>query len=188
MATVMDFCILLLTTFPILSFLKLRSILFLLCLSRQFCFQACHQLSRLADFHRIFDGRNAVGKFHLAKIFLFVADFFSQFRRGESFDFCFHFTTAFSTFSLLIVNFVLTGNFPSARARALRAVASGTPPASNRMVPGLITATQYSGAPLPFPMRTSAGLRVMGLSGKILIHTCPSRFMARVTATRAASN
>jgi hypothetical protein len=30
-------------------------------------------------------------------------------------------------------------------------------------------------------------LRVIGLSGKILIHTFPSRFMARVIAWRAAS-
>ena len=47
------------------------------------------------------------------------------------------------------------------------ASASGTPAISNRMRPGLTTATQWSGAPLPEPMRTSAGFLVTGLSGKI---------------------
>ena len=42
---------------------------------------------------------------------------------------------------------------------------------SNRMRPGLTTATQYSGLPLQEPIRVSAGLAVTGLSGKILIHT-----------------
>ena len=52
---------------------------------------------------------------------------------------------------------------------------------------GLTTATQYSGAPLPLPMRVYAGFLVTGLSGKILIHTFPSRFIIRVRLTRAAS-
>src|SRR5215467_16001479 len=53
--------------------------------------------------------------------------------------------------------------------------------------PGLNTATQYSGAPLPFPMRVSAGFLVTGLSGKIRIHTLPPRFTKRVMAIRPAS-
>ena len=47
---------------------------------------------------------------------------------------------------------------------------------------GLTTATQYSGAPLPEPMRVSAGLAVTGLSGKILIQTWPPRLVRRVMA------
>ena len=34
----------------------------------------------------------------------------------------------------------------------------GRPPISNRIVPGLTTAAQYSGSPLPLPMRVSAGI------------------------------
>ena len=62
-----------------------------------------------------------------------------------------------------------------------------TPSISNRMRPGLMTATQPSGAPLPLPMRVSCGFLVMGLSGNTRIHTLPPRLMPRVNATRAAS-
>ena len=55
------------------------------------------------------------------------------------------------------------------------------------MRPGLTRATHSSGAPLPEPMRTSAGFFVTGTSGKMRIHTRPARFMARVMARRAAS-
>ena len=55
------------------------------------------------------------------------------------------------------------------------------------MRPGLTRATHSSGAPLPEPMRTSAGFLVTGTSGKMRIHTRPARFMARVMARRAAS-
>src|SRR5512136_3449231 len=55
------------------------------------------------------------------------------------------------------------------------------------MRPGLITQTQPSGAPLPLPMRVSAGLCVTGLSGKTRIQTLPPRLMKRVMATRPAS-
>src|SRR5215211_8706498 len=57
----------------------------------------------------------------------------------------------------------------------------------NITLPGLITATQPSGFPLPEPMRVSAGFEVIGLSGKTLIHTFPPRLILRVIATRAAS-
>src|SRR5438045_3267715 len=53
--------------------------------------------------------------------------------------------------------------------------------------PGLITATQCSGAPLPEPIRVSAGFCVTGLSGKTLIQTLPPRRILRVIAIRAAS-
>src|SRR6267378_2915449 len=61
------------------------------------------------------------------------------------------------------------------------------PSSSNITRPGLTTATQNSGAPLPLPMRVSAGFFVTGLSGKIRIHILPPRLMLRVMATRAAS-
>ena len=53
--------------------------------------------------------------------------------------------------------------------------------------PGLTTATQPSGLPLPEPMRVSAGFLVNGLSGKTLIQTLPPRLILRVIAIRAAS-
>ena len=53
--------------------------------------------------------------------------------------------------------------------------------------PGLMTATQCSGEPLPEPMRVSAGFCVTGLSGKMLIQTLPPRLILRVIAIRAAS-
>src|SRR6185312_9834155 len=55
------------------------------------------------------------------------------------------------------------------------------------MRPGLIFATQYSGAPLPEPMRTSSGFFDTGTSGNMRIQTRPERFMCRVKARRAAS-
>ena len=61
------------------------------------------------------------------------------------------------------------GSFAEALYNAILATDSGTPSTSNRILPGLTTATQYSGAPFPFPIRVSAGLIVTGLSGKILI-------------------
>ena len=70
---------------------------------------------------------------------------------------------------------------------ASRARSSGTPASSNITRPGLTTATQPSGEPLPEPMRVSAGFLVKGLSGKTLIQTLPPRLILRVMAIRAAS-
>ena len=67
------------------------------------------------------------------------------------------------------------------------AMSSGTPSISNRTLPGRITATHSSGAPLPLPIRVSAGFLVIGLSGNIRIQTLPPRLMKRVIAIRAAS-
>ena len=53
--------------------------------------------------------------------------------------------------------------------------------------PARTGATQWSGAPLPLPIRTSAGLLVTGLSGKIRIQMRPPRLTWRVIAIRAAS-
>src|SRR5687767_13841218 len=55
------------------------------------------------------------------------------------------------------------------------------------MRPGLTTATQWSGAPLPEPMRVSAGFLVAGLSGKMRVQILPPRLTERVMARRAAS-
>src|SRR5499426_4419825 len=55
------------------------------------------------------------------------------------------------------------------------------------MRPGLTTATQNSGLPLPLPIRVSAGFLVTGLSGKMRMKIFPPRLRLRVRATRAAS-
>src|SRR6185436_16439788 len=89
--------------------------------------------------------------------------------------------------SLREMNFVLMGSFAAASLMASRAVFSSTPSISNSTRPGLTTATQPSGAPLPLPMRVSAGFFVMGLSRKIRIQILPPRLMKRVIATRDAS-
>ena len=55
------------------------------------------------------------------------------------------------------------------------------------MRPGLTRQIQYSGEPLPLPMRTSAGFVDTGTSGKMRIQTRPMRRIWRVIARRAAS-
>src|SRR5450756_3068652 len=79
------------------------------------------------------------------------------------------------------------GSLWAARRMASRATGSLTPASSNMTLPGLTTATQDSGEPLPPPMRVSAAFLVTGLCGNTLIHTLPPRFMWRVIAIRAAS-
>src|SRR5665213_2534401 len=82
---------------------------------------------------------------------------------------------------------VLIGSFAAPNKNASFASAAGTPSSSNRMRPGFTRATQNSGEPLPLPMRTSAGFTDTGTSGKIRIHTRPTRRMWRVMARREAS-
>src|ERR1019366_4342692 len=84
-------------------------------------------------------------------------------------------------------NLVLMGSLWAASRMAASAVARSTPSISKRIFPGRITATHSSGAPLPLPIRVSAGFLVIGLSGNKRIHTLPPRLMERVMATRAAS-
>src|SRR5580698_4689532 len=79
------------------------------------------------------------------------------------------------------------GSLWAASPNASRAVASSMPAISNMMRPGLTTETHFSGAPLPLPMRVSAGFLVNGLSGKMRIQSLPPRLMKRVIATRDAS-
>src|SRR6516225_9140646 len=82
---------------------------------------------------------------------------------------------------------VLIGSFDAPRSNASRASSRVMPSISNSTRPGLTTATQNSGAPLPLPIRVSAGFFVTGLSGNTRIHTLPPRLIVRVMATRAAS-
>src|SRR5712692_1579416 len=86
-----------------------------------------------------------------------------------------------------LTNFVGIGSLCSARSSASLAVARSTPAISNITRPGFTGATQRSGAPLPLPMRVSAGFLVNGLSGKMRIQSLPPRLMNRVMATREAS-
>src|SRR5581483_4809184 len=79
------------------------------------------------------------------------------------------------------------GSLCAASRMAAYATAGSTPSISNSTLPGRITATHCSGAPLPLPIRVSAGFLVIGLSGKSRIHTLPPRLIDRVIATRAAS-
>src|SRR5260221_1728510 len=86
-----------------------------------------------------------------------------------------------------LTNLVLMGSFDAASFIASLATCCVTPPISKRMRPGLTTATQPSGLPLPEPMRVSAGFFVIDLSGKTRIQICPPRLTCRVIALRAAS-
>ena len=72
---------------------------------------------------------------------------------------------------------VFSGSLGWARRRASRASASATPLISKSTRPGFTTATQYSGEPLPEPIRVSAGFSVIGLSGKILLQPWPPRLV-----------
>src|SRR5262245_59250356 len=84
-------------------------------------------------------------------------------------------------------NVVRIGSFAAARANASRASASLTPSISSSTFPGWISATKYSGFPLPLPIRTSAGFWLTGLSGKMRIQMRPPRFTWRVIARLPAS-
>src|ERR1700737_501403 len=66
---------------------------------------------------------------------------------------------------------VFAGSLYAASWKARLAISGVTPPISKRTRPGLITATQPSGAPLPLPIRVSAGFLVVGLSGNTRMKT-----------------
>src|SRR5689334_11817253 len=105
--------------------------------------------------------------------------------RGLGCGFLCHLSIPYSP--VRVTNLVAMESFAWPRRMASLAVARSTPSISNRMRPGLTLATQNSGAPLPEPMRTSAGFLDTGTSGKMRIHTRPARFISRVMARRAAS-
>src|SRR5204863_7056082 len=86
-----------------------------------------------------------------------------------------------------LTNLVLIGSFAAASFIASLATWGVTAPISKSTRPGLITATQPSGLPLPEPMRVSAGFLVIDLSGKTRIQICPPRLTCLVIARRAAS-
>src|SRR5262245_38714844 len=75
----------------------------------------------------------------------------------------------------LVITLHLIGIFIAARWSASSARAWSTPPTSNMIRPGLTTATQNSGLPLPDPIRVSAGFCVTGLSVKKGHQTSPPR-------------
>src|ERR1700736_1227003 len=54
-------------------------------------------------------------------------------------------------------------------------------------MPGLMTAAQYSGSPLPLPMRVSAGMAVTDLCGKTRMYSRPSPRTECVAVIRPAS-
>src|SRR5579884_991294 len=54
-------------------------------------------------------------------------------------------------------------------------------------MPGLMTAAQYSGSPLPLPMRVSAGMAVTDLCGKTRMYNRPSPRTKCVAVIRPAS-
>src|ERR1041385_7948021 len=82
---------------------------------------------------------------------------------------------------------VRNGSFAAASANASLGSSSVAPSISKMILPGWISDTKYSGLPLPFPMRTSAGLDEIGLSGNTRIQMRPPRLMWRDIARRAAS-
>src|SRR5262249_8919159 len=84
-----------------------------------------------------------------------------------------------------VANLVSIGSFAAANCIARRASVSGTPSISNRIRPGLITATHCSGAPLPLPMRVSCGFLVIGFSGETPVPIFPPRLIKPVIAIPA---
>src|SRR5205807_1975417 len=82
---------------------------------------------------------------------------------------------------------VFIGRLYAASWKARLAISGVTPPISKRTRPGLMTTTQPSGAPLPLPIRVSAGFLVTDLSGKTRMKTLPPRRTKRVITRRAAS-
>src|SRR5690606_25204799 len=94
--------------------------------------------------------------------------------QGPDFGDLHHAASAWATpASMRVTTLVFTGSLAAPRRRASRATSSATPSISNRIRPGWQRAAQWSTAPLPLPMRTSAGLPETGTSGNTRIHTRP---------------
>ena len=77
--------------------------------------------------------------------------------------------------TILVTIVVLNGSLAAASLKASVANSSFTPAISYRILPGLISQTQYSTLPLPLPIRTSNGFSVIGLSGNTRIKILPPR-------------
>src|SRR3989442_11104847 len=145
--------------------------------------------SRLLDFGRIFNPAGHKLKPEVEQFLLQVLDLFLQLHGRQATQVLhvdrvrLHGYTAFRA-----TNMVARGSLCAARRRASWATPGVTPSISYRMRPGFTTATQYSGLPLPFPMRVSAGFLVIGLSGKTRTQTRPPRLTCRGMAILAASS
>src|SRR3989442_9830669 len=145
--------------------------------------------SRLLDFGRIFNPAGHKLKPEVEQFLLQVLDLLLQLHGRQATQVLhvdrvrLHGYRAFRA-----TNMVAMGSLCAAKRRASWATSGVTPSISYRMRPGFTTATQYSGLPLPFPMRVSAGFLVIGLSGKTRTPTRPPRFTCRVMAIRAASS
>src|SRR5690625_6705664 len=71
-----------------------------------------------------------------------------------------------------VTNFVFTGSLCCARRSDSRASSCVTPrPTAKSIRPGRPTAPRASGDPLPLPIRLPAAFLVLGLSGKLRVHT-----------------
>ena len=90
-------------------------------------------------------------------------------------------------YPIRLINLVWIGSFAEASENATSATSGATPSNSNITRPGFTRQIQYSGDPLPLPIRTSAGFLETGTSGNIRIQTRPTRRMCLVIARRAAS-
>jgi len=82
---------------------------------------------------------------------------------------------------------VLIGSLAPPVLKAEITVFRGTPYVSNKIVPALTLAAQWSTVPFPLPILTSVGFIVIGTVGNIRIHTFPFRFNFLTIACRAAS-
>src|SRR3990170_2668409 len=134
------------------------------------------------DLGRVLDLTGGLLEAQLEELLLEVGLGVAQLLNGLLTQFlCFHRTCPRAT------NRVLIGILWAARRIASRAISSVTPSISYRIRAGLTTHTHSSGAPLPLPMRVSAGFFVIGLSGKTRIQIFPPRLTWRVMAIRPAS-
>src|SRR6185503_4953703 len=161
-ATTTLLVILLLTTLPTISPLAMTSSCRLLAQdrshSRQLAAQWADLVARLALAHRLLQAEPE----HL---FLEIARALRELVSVEPAQIRQLFRRLHDTCSPpnCVVKRTFIGSFADARRIASRASVAETPSISNRIRPGLMTATHPSGAPLPLPIRVSCGFLVTGL-------------------------